>query len=96
VSCDTEITGSRDLKPAAKTPSRHAGNDRRGKGSHGLAKIAQASDEFLGGILIETRHLLDIGATDHALGAFPGEDKNADVPVCRYCLKPVPDSLDDF
>jgi len=43
--------------------ARHPRDHRRGKRAHGLAEIAQACDEFLGGGLIELCHFLDIGAS---------------------------------
>src|SRR5579872_534414 len=92
---NTEVAGGRNLKSAAQTPSRHARNDGRGKVSHGLAEIAQAGDEFLGGLLVEADHLLDVGSADHALWAFAGEHENPDLRVRGERIEALVDGLDD-
>ena len=81
-----EVAGGCDLEAAAEAPARHPRDHRRRKCTHGLAKIAQACDEFLGGGLIELCHFLDIGAADHALFALPGDDQHANLPVRREHL----------
>jgi hypothetical protein len=83
---DPEIAGGCDLEAAAEAPARHPRDHRRGKRAHGLAKIAQARNEFLGGGLIQLCHFLDIGAADHALFALPGDDQHANLPVRREHL----------
>src|SRR5579872_4912783 len=88
---NTEIAGGGDLKPAAQAPSRHARNGGCWKVSHGLAEIAQAGDEFFGGLLVEARHLLDVGSADHALRAFAGKDENADLSVSRQRIEAFAD-----
>ena len=78
---DADVAGGRDLEPATEAPAGQAGDDRRRKLPHGLAEVTQAADEAFGGLLIERRHLLDVGAADHAALAFAGQDHRADAVV---------------
>ena len=70
-----EVAGCGEFEPAAEAPAWHPRDDGRRERAHGLAEIAQAGDEFLRRGLIELRHLLDVGAADHALLALAGDDQ---------------------
>ena len=85
---DPEIAGGRDLEPAAEAPARHPRDHGRREGADGLAKVAQAGDEGFCGLLLQRRHLLDVGAADHALLALAGEHEDTDRPVAASCCRP--------
>ena len=83
-----EIAGGRDFEPATEAPAGKPRDHRRREVAHGLAEVAQPRDEGFRGFLVELRHLLDVGAADHALLALAGEDHRADVPVAGELLEP--------
>ncbi len=69
----------------SRPPPRHQPGMRAitgaGNCADGFAEIAQPVDEGLGGVLVELRHLLDVGAADHALLALAGEDQRANAAL---------------
>ena len=77
-----EIAGGGDFESAAEAPAGQPRDHGRRKLAHGLAEVAQPRDEGFRGFLVEFRHLLDVGAADHALLALAGEDRPRGCP-CR-------------
>ncbi len=92
---DPEIAGGRNLQSAAEAPPGKPGDHGRGKVAHGLAQVAQPRDEGFRGFLVEPRHLLDIGAADHALLALAGQDHGANVLVAGKLFEPLAHPVGD-
>ena len=90
-----EIAGGGDFEAAAEAPAGKPRDHRRRKMPHGLAEVAQPRDEGFRGFLVEFRHLLDVGAADHALFALAGEDHRANVLVAGELLEPFADPVGD-
>src|SRR5262249_7392875 len=94
-SSDPEIAGCGDFQPATEAPAGQAGDHGSRKPANSLAEIAQAAYELLGGLLIQLRHFLDVGAANHALLALAGEDHGADVAIGGQALEPLTDGVGD-
>src|SRR3954452_8219755 len=94
--CNPEVAGGSDFEPAAEAPAGHARDHGSREGAHGLAEVAQAADEGFGGLLVKPGHLLDVGATDHALLALAAQHYIWDAVVGRELLQAFAISIVDL
>ena len=92
---NAEIAGGGDFQSAAEAPAGKPRDHGCRKVAHGLAEIAQPRDEGFRGFLVEFRHLLDVGAADHALLALAGQDHRADALVAGKLLEPFANAVGD-
>jgi hypothetical protein len=92
---NAEIAGGGDFEAPAEAPAGEPRDHGRRKVAHGLAEVAQPRDEGFCGFLVELRHLLDVGAADHALLALSGEDDRANALVGGELLKPFAHAIGD-
>ena len=75
---DAKVAGGCEFQSAAEAPAGNARDHRCGEIADGLTQIAQPGDKALGRGLVERRHFLDVGATDHALFALARDDERMD------------------
>src|SRR5262245_29841357 len=88
-----DIAGGGDFEAAAEAPTGQPRDHGGGEAADRLAEIAQASNERFGRLLVERRHLPDVGAADHALLALAGQDDGADAAIASEPFEPLADAI---